>query len=216
MNINTSATSAVSTAAATAGKSSAERDKFLKLLITQMKNQDPLSPMDNAQMTTQMAQLSSLEGIEKLNATMESLAASLTGNQAVQAATLVGRDVMVPGDLMQLAGGQATGAFEIAQAAEQVQVTITDASGAVVKRVELGAQPQGIVQIFWDGTTDSGTAATAGTYQFSVTATAQGKAVDAQTLMVGRVYGVTTGKGSPSLDLGPLGRFNLSEVKQFL
>lgn len=227
MNINTSvqgtsatqagsATSAVSAAAATAGKSSVQQDQFLKLLVTQMKNQDPLNPMDSAQMTTQMAQLSSLEGIEKLNATMESLAANLTGNQAMQAATLVGRDVMVPGDQLQLAGGQATGAFEIAQPADQVQVTITDASGAAVKRVELGAQPQGIVQIFWDGTTDSGTAAAAGTYQFSVKATAQGKAVDAQTLMVGRVYGVTTGKGGPSLDLGALGSFNLSQVKQFL
>jgi flagellar basal-body rod modification protein FlgD len=210
------ATGAASSAAGAKGTSSAQQDQFLKLLITQMKNQDPLNPMDNAQMTTQMAQMSSLQGIEKLNATLESLAASLTGNQAVQAATLVGRDVMAPGAALQLAGGHATGAVELAQAADKVQVTITDASGAVVHHADLGAQPQGIVQIDWDGMTDGGTAAAAGAYQFSVTATAQGTAVDAQALRVGHVHGVTAGNGSTNLDLGSQGSVSLSQIKRFL
>lgn len=210
------AASAESPRSGTGKASSAQQDQFLRLLITQMKNQDPLNPMDNAQMTTQMAQMSSLQGIERLNATLESLAASLTGNQAMQAATLVGRDVIAPGNVLQLAEGQATGAVELAQAADRVQVSITDASGRVVHHADLGAQPQGIVRIDWDGVTDAGTAAAAGTYQFSVTATAQGKTIEAQSLMVGRVYGVTAANGSTSLDLGAQGSISLAQVKRFL
>jgi flagellar basal-body rod modification protein FlgD len=210
---------AASTASSTTGapgSSSAIQDQFLKLLITQMRNQDPLNPMDNAQMTTQMAQMSSLQGIEKLNTTLESLAASLTGNQAVQAATLVGHDVMVPGNQLQLAGGHGTGGVALAQAADQVQVTITDASGTVVHHASLGAQPQGIVQIDWDGMTDGGSAAAAGPYQFTVTATAQGQAIGTQALTIGHVHGVTAGSGGTSLDLGAQGSVSLSQVWQFL
>lgn len=200
--------------AATTG--SAIQDQFLKLLITQMKNQDPLNPMDSAQMTTQMAQISSLQGIEQLNTTMQSLAASLAGNQAVQAATLIGHDVMVAGNRLQLANGHATGAVELVQAADQVQVTITNGAGAVVHRADLGAQPQGIVQIDWDGQTDAGAAAVAGNYRFSVTATAQGGSVGAQPLMIGHVQGVTAANGSTNVDLGSIGSVSLSQVKQFM
>ena len=87
-------TTAAAAASATLGTSSEQQDRFLKLLVTQLKNQDPLNPMDNAEMTSQMAQMSQLGGIEKLNATLESLATSLNGTQAVQAAALVGHDVM--------------------------------------------------------------------------------------------------------------------------
>jgi flagellar basal-body rod modification protein FlgD len=205
-----------STTAAVGGTSSDQQDKFLKLLVTQLKNQDPLNPMDNAQITSQMAQLSSLQGIEKLNTTLASLATSLTGNQAMQAAALVGHDVMAPGSAIQLAGGHAFGGVDLPQAVDQLKVTITDSSGAVVHSAVLGAQPQGIVQINWDGITDTGAAAVDGKYHLSVTATAQGQPVTAQTLMVGHVHGITAGADGTNLDLGALGNVSLSKVKQFL
>ena len=210
------AASTTPAAAATAGTSSAQQDQFLRLLITQIKNQDPLNPMDNAQMTTQMAQMSSLQGIERLNATLESLAANLTGNQAVQAAALVGHDVMAPGSEMQLAAGRAVGGVQLPQAVDRLQVTISDASGSVIHRAELGAQAQGIVRIEWDGTADSGAAAAAGRYQFSVTATAHGQAVASEPLMVGRVQAVMSGQDGTNLDLGTLGNVRLAQVRRFL
>jgi flagellar basal-body rod modification protein FlgD len=210
------AASAASASAAVNGTSREQQDKFLTLLVTQLKNQDPLNPMDNSQITSQMAQLSSLQGIEKLNTTLTSLASSLTGNQAMQAAALVGHDVMAPGSAMQLAAGHGSGAVDLSQAVDQLKVTITDSSGAVVHTAVLGAQPQGIVQINWDGITDNGTAAVDGKYQLSVTATAQGKPATAQTLMVGHVQGITAGTAGTNLDLGALGNVSLAQVRQFL
>ena len=76
------------------------QDRFLKLLVTQMKNQDPLNPLDNAQVTTQLAQISTVNGIEKLNATIEAMASSFTSGQSLQAATMIGKDVLVPGSTL--------------------------------------------------------------------------------------------------------------------
>ena len=207
---------AASAASATLGSSSEQQDRFLKLLVTQLKNQDPLNPMDNAQMTSQMAQMSQLQGIEKLNATLESLAASMNANQALQAASLVGHDVMASGNQMQLAGGRALGGVELSQAVDNLQVSISDASGRVIHTVDLGAQPQGIVQLAWDGTTDGGAAAVDGSYRFSVSATVRGAPVTANPLMVGGVLGVSTGNGGVTLDMGTLGKVSLAQVKQFL
>ncbi len=201
---------------AVGGSSGDQETRFLKLLVTQLKNQDPLNPMDNAQMTSQMAQMSQLQGIEKLNATMSKLAASLTGNQALQAAALVGRGVMVPGSTMQLAGGQALGGVSLAQAVDSLKVKISDASGLVVHTADLGAQPAGVVQITWDGMTDVGAAAADGSYKLSVSATAQGKAALADPLMLGPIYGVTVGTGGTTLNMGALGNVDLTQVKQFL
>ena len=209
-------TAPVAGSSAVGGSSSDQQVRFLKLLVTQLKNQDPLNPMDNAQMASQMAQMSQLQGIEKLNATMSSLAASLTGNQAVQAAALVGHAVMVPGSTMQLAGGQALGGVNLDQAVDSLKVTISDAAGQVVHTADLGAQPAGVVQINWDGMTDAGTAAAAGSYKFSVSATAQGAVAVADTLMVGAVYAVTADKSGTTLNLGALGNVSLAQVKQFL
>jgi len=213
---SSSTTAGTAAASATLGNSSEQQDRFLKLLVTQLKNQDPLNPMDNAEMTSQMAQMSQLGGIEKLNATLESLATSLNGTQAVQAAALVGHDVMASGSKIQLAGGKALAGVDLPQAVDGLQVSIIDGSGKVIDTVDLGAQPQGVVQLLWDGTTDSGATAVDGSYAFSVNATAKGTQVSADPLMVGRVFGVSTGKNGTTLDMGTLGKVSLAQVKQFL
>jgi flagellar basal-body rod modification protein FlgD len=198
-----------------AATSAAEiENRFLTLLVSQLRNQDPMNPMDNAQLTTQLAQISTVSGIDKLNTTMASLAASLGASQYLQSSALVGHDVFVGGSQMTLAQGAAQGGFNLSQPADAVDVSIRDASGAVVRIEHLPAQPAGAGGFAWDGNTDAGAAAGNGNYTFEVTATRAGARVAADPLMVGHVTGVFAGAagGSPQVQLGSLGRFDLSQV----
>jgi flagellar basal-body rod modification protein FlgD len=215
---NISTTSAVTgpTSGAVGAAAAAEPsigDRFLTLLVTQMRNQDPLNPMDNSQMTSQLAQISTVTGISKLNDTMSALGAALGSNQYVQAAGLVGHNVLVPGTQMDLAAGAAAGGLDLAADADHVVVTISDASGRAIRQIDLAAQAAGTRTFKWDGLTDSGAAAADGKYTFSVKATAGGSDVAASTLMAGRVDGVVVGpSGSTQLQLGRLGRVDLAQV----
>jgi flagellar basal-body rod modification protein FlgD len=212
----TSAVSALTGAgAAPESDSTSIGDRFLTLLVTQLRNQDPLNPMDNAQMTSQLAQISTVTGINKLNDTMSALSASLGSNQYLQAAGLVGHTVLAPGNKLQLAASAATGGFTLAAAADHVVVTISDASGHAVRQLDLGAQASGTTGFNWDGHTDSGAAATDGQYSFTIQATEAGAAVSADALMSGRVDGVVLGSsGTTQVQLGPLGRVDLSQITE--
>src|SRR5262245_25467845 len=168
-------------------------DRFLTLLVTQLRNQDPLNPMDNAQMTSQLAQISTVTGINKLNDTMSGLAAALGSNQYLQAAGLVGHDVLVPGNKMLLADGIGAGGFTLASDADHVTVKIADGSGKTVRTIDLGEASPGTQGFAWDGVTDAGAKAPEGQYTFTVEAKANGKAVTAEPLMSGRVDGVVVG-----------------------
>lgn len=217
---NTSATSFVTADPATsAAKKAAEdpTDRFMKLLITQMKNQDPLNPLDNAQVTSQMAQISTVSGIDKLNTTLQNMAASFSANQSLQAASMIGHSVLVPGSAVQLANGKAIAGVDLPQSVDQLTVTIRDAAGAIVHSMDLGAKPEGIAAFAWDGTTNNGSAAAAdGTYNFSVSALQGGKKIDASTLALGQVNSVSPGKDGMLLDVGGLGIIGLADVKKIL
>ena len=217
---NTSAASFVAADPATsATKKAAEdpTDRFLKLLVTQMKNQDPLNPLDNAQITSQMAQISTVSGINKLNATRQNMAASFSANQSLQVANMIGRGVLVPGSTMQLADGKAIGGVDLLQSVDQLTITIRDAAGAIVHSMDLGPKPGGIAAFAWDGATDSGSPAANGIYSFSVSALQGGKKVDGSTLSFGQVNSVTPGKDGMSLDVsGGLGTINVTDVKKIL
>jgi len=216
MTAVSSTTAATSAAAATTKPAEPSiGDRFLKLLVTQLKNQDPLSPMDNAQLTSQLAQISTVTGITQLNDTMTSLSASLGSNQYLQAANLVGHNVLVPGNKLQLAGGAATGGINMSAAADSVVVSVSDASGRVVRKIDMGAQEAGPQKLSWDGKTDSGAAAAPGLYSFTVAATQGGTAVTADALMSGHVDGVVVGTGGTTqVQLGQLGRADLSSIIQ--
>ncbi|OGS90568.1 MAG: flagellar biosynthesis protein FlgD [Gallionellales bacterium GWA2_60_18] len=192
------------------------QDRFLKLLVTQMKNQDPLNPMDNAQVTSQMAQLSTVTGIDKLNVTLQALSDSLMGNQTLQAASMIGHGVLVGGEGVELSGGAGYGAFELEQSAESVKVSIYDQSGALVRNVDMGAQPAGIVKWAWDGMDGAGSSTPDGVYSFAVNATQGGKSVDATTLQFGMVSSVTQGKEGVTLSIGQMDGIALSQVRQVL
>ena len=207
------AAKAVQSTLSATGSEGAE-DRFLKLLVTQLKNQDPLNPMDNAEITSQMAQISTVTGIDKLNSTMQEMATAFSANQSLQATAMVGHRVLVPGSTLQLQNGAAAGGLELLQAADRVSISIKDGSGQVVHTVDLGPQPAGVVSFQWDGVVDSGASAAPGSYSFAVEAAQGGKKIDATALALGLVGGVMQGKTGVLLNVNGMGAVALSDVKQ--
>jgi flagellar basal-body rod modification protein FlgD len=217
----TSILGAAGAAAASGNKSSLtsaaeQEDRFMKLLVAQMKNQDPLNPMDNAQMTSQIAQINTVGGIEKLNTTVQSLLASFDTLLAQSALQLPGRNVLVAGQSLTLTDGHATGGVELAGAADAVNVEILDASGAVVKSIALGASSPGVRSFSWDGTLAHGQPAADGAWRMRVTASNGGQPVQASTLAAVRVLSVSNTASGVQLDLGSAGVLPATAVKSFL
>lgn len=192
-------------------------ERFLKLLVAQMQNQDPLSPMDNAQVTSQMAQINTVSGIEKLNTTVQQLSSQFTQLQTLQGAALVGRDVVVAGNRLDIAPGDATvpavgqGGFELQAPADAVKVEILAPSGAVVDTLNLGAASAGLHSFDWP----AGAATNAAGYAFRVTATAGGVALPSTALMRDRVTAVATAAGGMQLELAFSGPVPWASVKAF-
>ncbi|MBL0038838.1 MAG: flagellar hook assembly protein FlgD [Nitrosomonadales bacterium] len=191
-------------------------DRFLKLLVTQMKNQDPLNPMDNAQVTSQMAQLSTVTGIDKLNATLQALSDSMSIVQSLSATSMIGHGVLIPGSAITLKDGKAIGGIELTQPADSVKVLIQDAAGNTVSTLQMGPQKAGVTALAWDGQTDAGTPAINGTYKFSVEALRAGDKVEANALTFGMVNAVTPGVNGATLDVGSAGSVAMSAVKQII
>jgi len=189
----------------------ATSERFLKLLVAQMQNQDPLSPMDNAQVTSQMAQINTVSGIDKLNTTVEGLSSQFAQLQSVQGAALVGHDVVVPGNTLQIDDGTGEGGFELAGPADQVKVEILAPSGQVVDTLQLGAQASGLHSFEWNG----GSATAASGLKFRVTATSGATTTTPTTLMRDRVVAVSTGGSTFSLELAASGTVPYSAVKAF-
>jgi flagellar basal-body rod modification protein FlgD len=196
--------------------SAAAQDRFMTLLVTQMKNQDPLNPLDNAQVTSQLAQLSTVTGIDKLNTTLEALQGSYQSSQSLQAASMIGHGVMAPGSKVNLTSGKALFGIDVTEPADNVNVTIRDASGKAVREIALGAQEVGMLPLAWDGATDSGKPAADGMYTFEVTATRAGQKSAATPLMFGQVASVSTGAQGLKLSLPNIGEVNFSDVRQIL
>ena len=195
---------------------SGTQDRFMKLLITQMKNQDPLNPMDNAQVTSQMAQLSTVTGIEKLNASMATMQSTYQASQTMQATSLIGHGVLVPGSSATLADGKAVLGIELPAAADKVTVTIRDGAGKAVHKIELGEQAAGTLPLAWDGKTDSGATAANGQYSFDVTASSAGSALKATTLSFGQVGSVSTGASGIKLNLTNGGSATMADVREII
>lgn len=192
------------------------QDRFMKLLITQMRNQDPLNPMDNAQVTSQMAQLSTVTGIEKLNVSMASMQSSYQASQTMQATSLIGHGVLVPGSSATLADGKAVLGIELPAAADKVTVTIRDSAGKAIHKIELGEQAAGTLPLAWDGKTDSGATAANGQYSFDVTASSAGSAIKAGTLAFGQVGSVSTGASGVKLNLTNGGSATMADVREII
>ncbi len=200
-----------SPASSAASDATMTSDRFLQLLVAQMKNQDPLNPMDNAQVTSQMAQINTVTGIDKLNSTVAGLSAQFMQMQAMQGASLVGHDVIVPGNKLDIDATTATGqgGFEIQTPADAVKVEILAPSGAVLQTLNLGAQGAGMHSFDWP----AGTATDSSGLTFRVTATTGGVAIASTALMRDRVDAVTTNGNSFNLELEKSGSTPYASVK---
>lgn len=215
---------AASAAASTASVSNNDTEqRFLKLLVTQLNNQDPLNPMENAELTSQLAQMSTVSGIEKLNNTLSGLVNQTGSNQVLQAASLIGYHVLSPGDSLTTTAPEdgkdpAVQAFavQLPGTAADVQIKIVDASGKTVRTIEAGSMTEGVNAVTWDGKDDQGNAVAAGSYKFTVAATNGGTAVDATALTFAQVAAVKQSASGPTLELASGQTINLSDVRMFL
>lgn len=184
---------ALSASAASRSKTSGETasaDRFLKLLVTQMQNQDPLNPMDNAQITSQLAQINTVSGIETLNTSVQGLNSRFVQMQALQGVSLVGREITLKGDALAISEGQGAGGFDLAGTADQVKVEILSPTGQVVDTLELGAQAGGRHAFTW--APSAAAPADGAAYRFRVVPTAGTANVDFTPLMRDRVEAVST------------------------
>ena len=225
-----------SPAAANSASSGEMSDRFLKLLVTQMQNQDPLNPLDNAQVTTQMAQINTVSGIEKVNRSIESLGTmlseklgglsiggsleSLNGtlqtlsgqmlqSQALQGANLVGRTVLLEGSALQVGQGQGVGAFDLAGPADRVTVEVLGPAGQVVDSIDLGAQSAGRGGFSWSVPDKADTTG----WSFRVKAQAGASAVSVKPLMADTVQAVSMGNNGLNVELARGGSTPFNLVK---
>ncbi|AKJ69711.1 flagellar basal body rod modification protein FlgD [Pandoraea thiooxydans] len=194
------------------------QNNFLQLLVAQMNNQDPLNPMDNSQVTSQLAQISTVSGLNQLNTTLSSITGQINSSQNLQAAGLVGKGVLVPGSTVGVSGGQATPfGVQLPAAADTVTVDIVSPSGATVRTLHEGALAAGPQVLTWDGKDNNGVTVADGSYTVKVTATANGQNVGPTALNYQVVSSVVTGaNGAPSLNLGTGGVVSLSSVQEIL
>jgi flagellar basal-body rod modification protein FlgD len=191
-------------------------DRFLKLLVTQMQNQDPLNPMDNAQVTSQIAQINTVNGIEKLNSAFAGFSASVLSTQALQATGLIGHGVLANGNSMQLANGHAIGGVALTEPVDDLVVTITSVSGQTMRTMHLGAQDAASMVFDWDGTGDAGGTAAPGKYLFKVSATRGNQNIDVTPLAFGTVGSVGINGSTLTLDTDTLGSVAVSDIKRII
>jgi len=190
---------------------------FLKLMTTQLGNQDPLKPMDNGDFLAQIAQFGTVSGVNKLNESFNGFASSLQSSQALQASSLIGRQVLVNNDESYLpATGSMAGAAQLDTSASNVTVSVLDAAGQTIGRVDLGAQQAGLVQFNWDGITLNGQRALPGRYRVDVEATRAGQTESLTPLITANVVSLTLGGVGQEMkvELENLGTVSFSQINQ--
>ncbi|WFF42822.1 flagellar hook assembly protein FlgD [Salinicola endophyticus] len=201
-------------------------DRFMTLLVTQLKNQDPTNPMENSEMTAQLAQINTVSGIQKLNDSLSAITQQIDAGQALQATALIGKGVMVPGNniLVGRAGDSDTNVVatpigvDLEQDVQSLQIDIRGANGEVVDSFSTGPMKAGVHSFTWDGVLADGTnAAAENTYTASISGKVGDETFAPQTLNYALVNGVMRGADGPRLDLGyaqdPVA---LSAVRQIL
>ncbi|OZI74669.1 flagellar hook capping FlgD N-terminal domain-containing protein [Bordetella genomosp. 12] len=228
VSTTTSSTSASSAQVGQATASAAKtiQDQFLTLLVTQLKNQDPLNPMDNAELTSQLAQISTVEGITNLNNTLLSISGQIDVSQSMDAVALIGKAVLVPGNKTSLGTNaddptQRTATpvgYDVPADAAKLTIKIMDASGNVVRTVEQTNVATGVYTYDWDGNNDSGAAVKDGAYTFQVTAyDADNKSIAAEALTYGVVKSVDYSSDGLRLDLGLNGgKVSMLDIRKVL
>lgn len=192
------------------------KNEFLQLLVAQLNNQDPLAPQENGEFIAQLAQFSTVEGIEKMNSSIDAMASSFQSSQALQASSMVGRTVVFPSDRAMVDPAEGfTGQFVLPQPSQMVLVSVYDEAGSMVATINLGAQETGIRDFAWDGQDASGNPLPAGKYRFEAQASINGETTQLATLLPANVDSVSLGVGHGGemvLNLAGLGSIGLSDV----
>jgi flagellar basal-body rod modification protein FlgD len=222
-NTTSTSSSAPASAASNAASAQSLQDQFLNLLVTQLNNQDPLNPMDNSQMTSQLAQISTVQGITDLKTIVSSISGQIDVSQSMAAVSMIGKKVLVPGDSVKM-DTDATGArvvtpigVDLQADAADVKLTISDSSGRVVRSMDLGKQSTGILTPTWDGKDDSGNSMPDGSYKIGVTAVdGNGATITADALTYGQVQNVAYTTNGVRLDLGLAGQFSMLDIRQVI
>ncbi len=209
---------------AAAGSAPRERDSsnlgqedFLKLMTTQLRNQDPMSPMENGEFMTQIAQFTTASGIGELQSSFAAFQQDMKGDQALRASTLVNRDVLVESSQVQLGeSGGVDAVVPLPGAVPGLTVSVTDAAGQVVRRLELGRQPAGEAAVSWDGRNAAGERLPPGRYSITATAGSGEQSLSLPTLVAARVESVALSGGGepPRLSLAGLGEVSLAAVRR--
>lgn len=195
------------------------QDAFLELMITQLKNQDPSSPMQNGEFLSQIAQFGTVSGINSLQQSFSSLASALQSSQALQASTMVGREVEIESSKLRLDDGRDTPfAFQLQTPANAVRVTLQDEAGATVRTLDFGRIPAGIHDLAWDGRDAQGNRLPAGTYTVRAEATVDGAKQAVTTLVRATVASVSLPRNGaqPTLNLADYGALGLDAVRRVM
>ncbi|MDE1185066.1 MAG: flagellar hook assembly protein FlgD [Pantoea sp.] len=217
VNENLDPTVLSSSSSSTGNSAQDLQNQFLTMLVTQLQNQDPTNPMDNSQLTTQLAQINTLSGIEKLNTTLGSISGQISTSQNLQSSTLIGHGVMVDGSQILVGSGTTTPfGVSLTTASTATTATIKDSSGATVRTIDLGALSSGVHTFSWDGTLTDGSTAPDGKYTVSIAASNGSTQLVAQPLNYAYVSGVSTTDDTATLDLGTMGTATLDDVRQIL
>ncbi|WP_275096768.1 flagellar hook assembly protein FlgD [Sedimenticola hydrogenitrophicus] len=198
---------------------SLQLEDFLELMVTELTHQDPFKPMENSELASQISQFATVSGIDELNSSFSGFADSMISDQALKATNIVGRNVLVPVNTGNLeAGGSINGVVGVSEPASDVTVRISDASGALIREIQLGTQSKGEVNFSWDGLDESGEAVAPGQYKVEASAKVDGETVAPYTLLEARVNSVSIGGAGQGLTvnlagLGPVSFDSVAEIR---
>lgn len=192
------------------------QEAFLELMLAQLKNQDPLKPMENGEFLGQIAQFSTVTGIQELQESFSSFSSSLTSNQALQASSLVGRSVVIKSDKGVLNETGLTGSVDLPTRTDELKVGIYDSAGQLVRELSAEQQAAGLIPFTWNGQDENGNAVSQGVYTIKATARVAGEPLALDTYTDARVSSVTLGSAGEGLSLNVegLGSLQLADVKQ--
>jgi flagellar basal-body rod modification protein FlgD len=202
---------------AVAKKKELGKDEFLRLLMAQLQNQNPLSPSDPSQFVAQLAQFSSVEQMSNVSGRLDQLLVAQGSAGRLSAAALVGREIAFDADAVPVTSGQATRVEAVLPAAaDQVTALVTDASGRVVRTLDLGARDAGALAVEWDGRDEDGQPAPSGSYAIRLSATRDGETVALAARARAVARGVSFAGDEPALLVGGGVRVPLSKVQEVL
>jgi len=200
----------------TSEKKELGQEDFLALLVAQMRHQNPLEPQSNGEFLSQLAQFGTVDGVKNMQSSLDNLAASLQSNQALQASSLVGRSVFVPGSTADFDGNSGHWAVDLPSSVSDLNVGIYNQGGELVRQLNIGVASQGLTQIDWDGLKGDGQKADSGQYTIRAQGTVNGEQTSFSTLIGANVDSVSLGSQGEGLKLNVsgIGAVSLEDVRQ--